>query len=49
MFGGFTYNKLPHGLGIMMKKPQGAIYEGIFENGKFLYGLVLELNATQKL
>jgi hypothetical protein len=32
-----------------MKKPFGSIYEGVFNEGKFIYGLVLELNEKSLL
>lgn len=39
----------PSGLGILMKKDHGGIYEGVFKDGKFVYGMVLELNSSGKL
>jgi len=39
----------PSGLGILMKKDHGGIYEGVFEKGIFIYGMVLELNSSGKL
>ncbi|CAD8086222.1 unnamed protein product [Paramecium primaurelia] len=38
-YGGYTLNNKAHGFGIMMKKQKGAIYEGIFDKGKFIYGI----------
>lgn len=32
-----------------MKKVKGAIYEGLFDKGKFKYGIVLELNNELRL
>ncbi|CAD8178727.1 unnamed protein product [Paramecium octaurelia] len=48
-YGGYTQNNQAHGFGVMMKKLKGAIYEGIFEKGKFIYGIVLELNNESRL
>ncbi|CAD8100770.1 unnamed protein product [Paramecium sonneborni] len=48
-YGGFTLNNQAHGFGIMMKKPKGAIYEGIFNKGQFIYGIVLELNNESRI
>ena len=43
-YGGKTLDSKPHGIGILMKKNTGAIYEGLFKNGEFQWGMVLELN-----
>ncbi|CAK87095.1 unnamed protein product (macronuclear) [Paramecium tetraurelia] len=48
-YGGYTQNNQAHGFGIMMKRLKGAIYEGIFEKGKFIYGIALELNNESRL
>lgn len=49
LYGGYSKKDKPHGLGILMKKPYGSIYEGIFMEGTFIYGLVLELNEKNLL
>lgn len=37
------------GGGCLGNKPHGAIYEGIFKEGKFVWGMVLELNPKGEL
>jgi len=46
---GFLLNSQPHGKGIRMNKSTGAIYTGIFNESKFIWGMVLELNPINVL
>lgn len=33
-----------HGRGIQMKFPYGAIYDGFWSDGSFIWGIVMEVN-----
>ena len=41
---GYTKNNNPYGMGRKMNRSTGAIYDGLFDNERFIYGRVLELN-----